>query len=208
MPDETRPINPFSTSRIRPGAIPFRFGDGEDDVDRLIERFMADNRLGQIVGPHGSGKSTLLALLREHFERQGQEIVHVELHDGSRQLAIGREVWRAIKRNAGRTFLMIDGFEQLGRLTRWSVVYAARRRKFGLLITSHDKSSAAIPVLYQTKIDRLVAKRLIEELTVDYPFAVEPSDLDDLIVRHQEDFRAVLFELYDWYEEVSRTASG
>ncbi len=61
-------VNPFSTRRIRAGAIDFLFEEGQSTQD-LISKFSRSGFIGQIVGPHGSGKSTLLHELGTHLSR-------------------------------------------------------------------------------------------------------------------------------------------
>lgn len=54
------PINPFSTTFIRPGAIPFLFPN-DQTIQDVVRQLAATDWWGQIIGPHGTGKSTLTA---------------------------------------------------------------------------------------------------------------------------------------------------
>ena len=142
--------NPFCTRCVRPGAIPFLFdrragilpaaGDCSAGIlpacstDRqdacattaaaLVARLCAANWRGQIVGPHGSGKSALLATLVPVIERAGQRVLLLELHDAERTLP--RNFWRGPEL-ASCTLLIVDGYEQLGRWTRFRLDRFCRR---------------------------------------------------------------------------------
>ena len=63
--------NPFSTRRVRPGAIAYCFPEGVD-VETLLARLHENGWRGEIVGPHGSGKSALLATLMPAIEQRAR----------------------------------------------------------------------------------------------------------------------------------------
>ncbi|MEX0612278.1 MAG: hypothetical protein WD738_03535 [Pirellulales bacterium] len=77
----SRYANPFATCWTRPGALPFRFADGQG-AEQLVEKLAAQNWQGAIVGPHGSGKSTLLETLRPALQAAGCEIQSFAVRNG------------------------------------------------------------------------------------------------------------------------------
>src|SRR5207244_3306778 len=81
----SRRDNPFATCWTRPGALPFRFADGEN-AERLIAKLAVQSWFGAIVGPHGSGKSTLLETLKPALVASGIYVTSISLHDGQRRL--------------------------------------------------------------------------------------------------------------------------
>jgi energy-coupling factor transporter ATP-binding protein EcfA2 len=184
--------NPFVTRRVRPGAIPYFFPP-HVDAAALVDQWRAAGRRGAIVGPHGSGKSTLLAALRGALAQSGHTTHLVELHDDQHRLP--RE---PLATAAAGDVLLIDGFEQLGLLSRWRLGLLCRRRRLGLLITAHRETG--IPTLLRTSIDASLARRVVDHLLGPEPERITDSDLAQSLRRHRGDLREVLFEMYDLYE--------
>ncbi len=187
--------NPFCTRRVRPGAIPFLF-PSDHTAETLVERFQATGRQGEIIGPHGSGKSTLLAALISVFERTGYGIVLVELHDGQRRLP--PDLW-ADTRLQGSAILVIDGYEQLNRLSRFRLKRFCRRRGMGLLITAHVPMG--LPTLFQTAATPELLAKIVAYLSANQPQMISEDVLTLLFTQHRGDLREILFELYDIYEQ-------
>jgi len=186
--------NPFSTRRVRPGAVPFLF-DGGQSAARLVERLKENGWRGQIVGPHGAGKSALLATLIPVIELAGRRTLLVELHNGRRRLPAGL---LRTDTPAEPTVLVVDGYEQLGRLSRFRLRRFCRRRGLGLLVTSHRP--VGLPDLYRPTTDLERVERLVEHLQRDYPVQVTPEEVAERFAEEGGNLREVLFDLYDLYE--------
>jgi len=186
--------NPFSTRRVRPGAVPFLFAR-EQSADRLIERLKENGWRGQIIGPHGTGKSALLATLVPLIKQAGRHTLMVELHDGQRRLPA--ELLR-MDAPAEPAVLVVDGYEQLGRLSRFRLKRFCRRGGFGLLVTSHRP--VGLPDLYRSTTDLERVKRLVEQLQRDYLVQVTGDEVAELFAENGGNVREVLFGLYDVYE--------
>jgi hypothetical protein len=193
--------NPFSTCRTRPGALPFLFRAGED-AETLIVRLRGNGWRGQIIGPHGTGKSALLAALVPASERAGQRTLWITLHDGQRRLP--PEARRQLQLSAP-TLLVVDGYEQLGRWSRFRLSRLCRRRGLGLLVTAHK--SAGLPELYRTAADAESLARIVAQLLAGEPCPWNSSDLAERLACHGGNLRETLFELYDLYEQ-RRPAAG
>ncbi len=125
--------NPFSASRVRPGAAPFLFPAGEDSA-ALVEQLELGGWRGEIVGPHGSGKSTLLAALSAELAARGRQTFSIALHDGERRLPVERRQLAAL---ASGTLVIVDGYEQLSWWSRWRLGRMCASRGWGLLVTAH-----------------------------------------------------------------------
>jgi hypothetical protein len=186
--------NPFCTRRIRPGAIPFLFPDGQD-VETLVDRLRTHGWCGQIVGPHGSGKSALLATLIPAIERAGRHVTLVELHDGQRRLPLRLGGRHRLREPA---VLVIDGYEQLSRWNRWRLRRLCRRNNWGLVVTSH--ASVGLPPLWQTAVTSELAEAVVDTLLAGQSSPLSEQDLADCLSRHQGDLREMLFDLYDRHE--------
>jgi len=186
--------NPFSTRHTRPGAMAYRFPPGEG-ADQLVERLRAAGWRGQIVGPHGSGKSTLLAALLPAMERAGQRPLVVELHDGQRRLP------RDFRRSVGAAtaaIVVVDGYEQLAPWNRYRLRRLCRRRKLGLLVTTHRPTG--LPDLFRTEIAPELAWDLVEHLLAGLPPLLTPEQLRERLAMRHGNVREVFFDLYDLYE--------
>ena len=192
--------NPFCTRWVRPGAMPFIFPPGQD-VDSLVERLRLGAWRGEIIGPHGSGKSALLASLILAIERAQQRTLLVELHDGQRRLPLDLH---GDPRLCPPLVLVIDGYEQLGRLDRMRLGWFCRRR-LGLLVTAHR--SVGLPTLYRTAVTPGLAEQIIGQLLGDRPSPFTPDEVSRCLSGHGGDLRETLFDLYDIYQR-RRPASG
>ncbi len=189
------PVNPFSSQAVRPGAIPFlSAGCLEADLDELVSRLHQNRGWGQIVGPHGSGKSTLLAALVPELEVASYHIQAVALRDGQRRLPGHFPDFSLAK-----SVVIVDGYEQLGRLARWRLKKACRRHDHGLLVTSH--APVGLPTLLETRVTVAVAKSIVERLLTDRDFSVDDAEIANLLEKHGGNLRDVLFDLYDRYEQ-------
>lgn len=192
MPPPRDAENPFVTRRVRPGVIPYFFPP-QVDASAVVEQWRAAGCRGAIVGAHGSGKSTLLAALRETLARKGHTVHLIELHDGQRRLPKA-----PLAAAAAGDAVFVDGYEQLGLLSRWRLSCLCRRRRLGLLLTSHRRTR--LPTLYRTSIDPPLARRVVDHLLGADRALITDADLAESLRRHGDDLREVLFEMYDRYE--------
>ena len=190
--------NPFSASRVRPGAMPYLFADGQD-ARQFVERLRNVNWWAAIIGPHGSGKSALLAALVPRIEQAPRQTLLVELHDGQRRMPL--DLRRELQSDAPGV-LIVDGFEQLGILSRLRVKRTCRRRRWGLLVTAHE--SVGLTELCRTGVDLDAVERIVRRLQHGYPPLVTAEDVAEPFSRHVGNVREMLFELYDLYERRRR----
>lgn len=190
--------NPFSTRRVRPGAIAYCFPVGLD-AETLLARLRENGWRGQIVGPHGSGKSALLATLIPAIERSGRQVVHVELHDGQRRLPLAPAWTSGLDAS---TVLAIDGFEQLRQTGRFRVKRFTARRGIGLLVVAH--APVGLPPLWTTSTNGELARRIVGRLLDGVEPRISPEDVDAAFSRHKGNLRETLFALYDLYESRRR----
>lgn len=190
-PDE---CNPFSTRFVRPGAIEYLFAEDEN-AEQLIERLSANGWRGAIVGPHGSGKSTLLAMLVSRLNDRGIPVRWTSLHDGQRSLPRG---WDRPVNPTASLLLVIDGYEQLSRWSRWRLGHRCRRSGWGLLVTAHRK--VAPPTIFETTPTQGLMRAVFDRVLPVGVTVLTPEDADNAFVRAGGNIREALFDLYDRYE--------
>jgi hypothetical protein len=187
--------NPFCTTRVRPGAIPFLFSAGQD-AETLVARLQRNGWWGEIVGAHGAGKSALLATLIPPIELAGRHAVLVELHDGQRRLPLDLNRDSRLRPPA---ILIVDGYEQLSRWRRFLLKRRCRRCGFGLLVTAH--ASVGLPELYRTAATPDLAERIVGQLMGGRASPLTAMELAECFARHSGNLREMLFDLYDLYEQ-------
>jgi hypothetical protein len=193
--------NPFATRRVRPGAIPYFFPEGED-ATRMVDRLRAQGWWGQIVGPHGSGKSTLLAALLPELRRSGRAPLLIALHDGQRRLL--PQAQAALQALSGAALVIVDGYEQLSCWSRFGLWHRCRRRGQGLLVTAHQ--SVGFPELFRTGVTPETARKVLKHLLRDAKGVIAAVDVAARLAAWAGNLREVLFELYDLYERQRRQA--
>lgn len=186
----SRHDNPFATCWTRPGALAFRFADGQS-VEQLVSKLAARGWWGEIIGPHGSGKSTLLATLAPALRAAGHHVHAISLHDGQRRLPHGW--WEG-----GPTLVIIDGYEQLSWLERMRLTRRCRRASVGLLVTSH--APAGLPTLITLAPDGKLVQQLVDELAAQVSTVITPADVAASHACHGSNVREILFDLYDRHE--------
>jgi hypothetical protein len=196
--------NPFVSRRVQPGAIPYWFA-GAESITQLVERLRVAGGRGQIIGPHGTGKSTLLETLVPELRRAGWEAVRIALHDNQRFLpsaAVAR--LRQAERDIQPCIVLVDGYEQLCRPSRWGLAWRCWRRAHGLLVTAHE--DVGFPDIYRTHITMETALHVLAHLTKDRASPVTEGDLASRLAARTGNLREALFDLYDLHEQ--RTRSG
>lgn len=191
----SRHNNPFATCWTRPGAMAFRFGNGQTATD-FVGRLAAQRWQGAIIGPHGCGKSTLLETLKPALLAADRHIHATVLHDGQRRLPPNTfKNWQSSK-----TIVIVDGYEQLGWFERMRLVRHCRRTNVGLLVTSHRRIQ--IPTLVRLEPDRDLALHLVNSLCSRVSTPVTPSDVFASHACHGSNIREILFDMYDRHERI------
>ncbi len=196
--------NPFS-SRYLTG-LPYFFPGNEEkkgrSVERFLERFESDNRLGQIVGPHGTGKSTFLGQIETQLREKNFTVQHVVLRDRQRQLPdeFLRQCRESRRKNA---VFLVDGYEQLSVFSRLRLWYEYLCWGNGLLLTSH-RPVVGVPILYRTAPDFDALRQVLEHLQGNET-TVSLERLRALFEKHGGNLRTTLLDLYDeWEHEHAR----
>lgn len=192
--DTTFRTNPFATRNTRPGAIEFLFPPGSN-VTQLLDRLRALDWWGQITGGHGCGKSTLLATLLPALKAAGRDVVRFDLRDGQRRLPVG---WHDLSDLRASSQLMIDGYEQLSRYSRWRVRRLCRKRRCGLLVTSH--ADVRLPLLFAVAADLTTFRYIVERLLAPADDTITADDIQQVYSSRAGNLREALFDLYYLYE--------
>jgi energy-coupling factor transporter ATP-binding protein EcfA2 len=197
----SRRDNPFATCWTKPGAIAFRFTDGQN-AKQLLEKLAANNWYGAIVGPHGSGKSTLLESLKPALADAGRTNVAISLHDGERRLP--PTFWNALKFNTTKEepIVIVDGYEQLSRFERLRLKRHCGRAGAGLLVTTH--SSTRMPTLIHLAPSRELISQLVADLCMEVSTPITIKDIAASHACHGSNVRELFFDLYDRYERRRR----
>jgi hypothetical protein len=192
--------NPFATRWTRPGALPYFFPP-RVDAQNLVARLRASGWRGQITGAHGSGKSTLLAALVPVLHEASRRVELITLHDGQRRFPLDLA---SIPDLDTASVIVVDGYEQLSRWSRWRLRRLCSRRGWGLLVTAH--ADVGLPPLVQTQVTDELAERIVRRL-LSSPEADEGvaelityDEIAALLARNGGDMRETLFTLYDLYE--------
>jgi len=193
--------NPFSTRWTRPGTIPFHYPP-DVDADRLVEKLRELAWRGQIIGHHGAGKSTLLADLLPRLAKAGRAPMLVELHQGQRRVPADIDAELREPDRGDETLVVVDGYEQLGRIAQWQLKRHCRRRGWGLLITCH--ADAGLPTLIHLepnlKAAVEVVKTVLGKVTGDIDENFIRQHVADSFHSNAHDMRETLFDLYDRYD--------
>lgn len=192
----SRYTNPFATCWTRPSAIAFQFSDGEV-VQSLLTRFERAGGRGEIVGPHGSGKSTLVETLKPHLVAAGWSVAMITLRAGELRLPTAF-LHRSLA--FGRPLVIVDGYEQLSRLSRAALRMHCRWAAAGLLVTTH--ASVGLPFIYRTQPTRAVAEQLVSTLTARISSPISAADVAASHARCGSNLREMLFALYARHESL------
>lgn len=186
--------NPFSARFVRPGAIPYIFPPG-CSVESVHEVFLANQRLGAVIGPHGAGKSAFITALTDWMERNGRPCLRLELHDGQRTL--DQPTWQQLE-GLHDTVVTVDGYEQLSAWSRYQLRRLCRKKHLGLIVTAH--SDIEIPLLFAPEPNEDLAWQIVQYLLTRGDPLINREDVQASFTRHQGNLREMLFDLYDLYE--------
>lgn len=189
--------NPFSSRYIRPGAIDYVFPPGLS-AKVLIEQFDNIGGWAQIVGAHGSGKSTLVAELVAELTACGRHATVFELHDGQRRMPSD---WRQRVAIAGASIVIVDGYEQLSRWSRFWLKRQCTGHRLNLLVTAHR--DVGLTTLIRTEDSLELAQAVVARLTTNDRPAVPPSVVATSFQAARGNIRETLFALYDYFEQNS-----
>ncbi len=195
--------NPFATRYVRPGALEFLFPPAMT-APRLVDRLQQNGWMGQICGPHGTGKSTLLATLIPALQAAGRTTHSVVLRRG--QSRWPRETTSADDWDH-TTQVLVDGFEQLGWLTRRRLLRWCRKRNAGLLVTAHQPMG--LPQVWATETSLALANELLERWLTDAERQRVPRRAVEAAFRDcGGNLRETWFRLYDVFQTPAATAGA
>lgn len=192
---EETPPNPFTTRHTRPGRLAPRNADGTPlDLAALLARAPA---AGAIEGPHGAGKTNLLTAVAGRLAEAGRLAGLLR----PRARRDGRHVLWAVVRARPGTTLCVDSWERVG--TPWNalVVWAARRRRVGLVVTSHRPTG--LPTLVRCRTTPALLARLVADLP-GHGGLIDTTDVEQAYRTRRGDIREALYDLYDVFERRAR----
>lgn len=188
--------NPFATRHVAPGQVPYFFPNAQD-FHRIVKHADTASWTGQIVGPHGSGKTTLVWHLSSHLQRRFSAIEFLIVR-GVGKVGISRSLEGQTVANdltpvgSPRKLLVIDGVERLSWLQRKLLLADCRRKKIGLLVTTHRRLFG-LPVFFETSFDEIQFRKILSHLSSQQ----YETQYQRLSKRFGENCREMLFELYD-----------
>ena len=194
--------NPFSTSFVRPGALPFRYPAGMTR-DQLLTRFETNGFRGQIVGPHGVGKSSLVADLLPDWTTIFQEIGHITIRGGKQFQSELETRWLGDTKQSDGTkqrskLIIVDGLERWSIMNRQLLIQSANQKEFGLLATVH-MPIRGLPLLCRLEPRLDIFEQIVTDLCADVT-AFKQDELKDVFEKADGNFREGLMLLYDQYE--------
>lgn len=196
--------------RTRPGAIAWDTSGPHAATPAAVLAALDAAGVGALVGPHGTGKSTLLVHLERAVTASGRRASRVKApgrdEHGRRPprwetAAALAEAKAAIDGLEPHDVLLLDSADRVGRIARWRLVRAARRRHVNVLLVAHRE--LGVPTLHHRQVDAGLARRLAAGLLADgstFPLPDAPW-FAAALSEHRGNLRAVFGRLYDRYEE-------
>lgn len=188
-----RPPNPFSSQFVQPAAMGYRFADRSEDVSALCDLWLAPEAASAslIIGPHGTGKSTLLENLCDHITSRGISMQRFSLASGQ----VPRIYIPPV------SAVVVDGFEQLSRLSIMILRRGCQRKNVRLLGTSH-RPIRSFTCLHTTGARLDLALQMTHDLLKPCP-ALRPAankEVQRLWPSLSGNLRELWFSMYDWYQ--------
>jgi len=180
--------NPFAVQRV----LAVRSRLARVTWEELLDRLAAFGFRAALVGPHGHGKTTLLEDLAPRLEERGFRLRSATLHAGDRRLTAAQEE-TLFADLSGRDLLLVDGAEQLGRLS-WLRLRRKSRAAGGLVITSHR--AGLLPTLHECRTTPELLAGIVRDLLGAEAEGMSPEP-EELWLRHRGNVRDALRELYD-----------
>lgn len=98
--------------------------------------------------------------------------------------------------------VVVDGYEQLSRWSRWRLDRLCRRRGWGLVVTVHE--AGGMPTLASLRPSRRMATRVARSLLPAGDATVTDADIEAAFDAAGGNMRETLFALYDLYERRRR----
>jgi len=220
---EFQPANPFSTERIAPSNVAYRFSHtagatNPQKIDAHLEGLLSklrETQRGVIVGPHGTGKSTLLHTFLPKLQRTFPTVAFHHVNSDptlgfrgrwKERFAASKRIRNEIGNLRPEGLLIVDGWEQLARFSRWHIARAADGRKMTLLVTAHHRLPGWTAI-HETQPTPKLIRSLANDLLDDSPFELKKQIDDDLKKRAltpATNVRELWFELYDFVEDTKR----
>lgn len=188
--------NPFSTCRVRPGQLPYRFPAGISP-GTLTARLAQHRWCGQLIGPHGVGKTTLLHTWLPTLRAAGHALSWWTVRVGQRRLPPA--VWTQSAEWTPATIVVVDGYEQLRRFERWRLAWRRRHAGCGLVVTAHR--DVGWPTLAELTTSTETVQGLVTQLLAGAANSITPADVTLQRAIHGSDVRELFFALYDLYEQ-------
>jgi hypothetical protein len=178
--------------------LKFRFAEGQN-IETLVAKLAAHNWRGEIVGPHGSGKTSLLAALLPALAAAGCQVHEMRVRD---EAPPARRTINTT--NCERRLFVVDGFKQLGWLSRLRLKRHCRKSGAGLLVTSH--APAGLPILAKLAPNRALVELLVADLCSTVTSRITREDVAASHDCHGSNVREIFFDLYDRHERIQRLA--
>lgn len=191
--------NPFAVSRV----LAIRSRLAGVTWNELLDRLEAFEFRAALVGPHGHGKTTLLEDLAPRLEDRGFRLRSATLRAGDRRFSAAQEE-TLFADLSGRDLLLVDGAEQLGRLS-WLALRRKSRAAGGLVITSHR--AGLLPTFHECRTTPELLEGIVRDLLGPEAETVDPGPAE-LWQRHRGNVRDALRELYDVWADRPVTASA
>ena len=205
-------------------------------VDNFFALCESGKPVGQIVGPHGCGKTTLTIAMETRLRTYFQDVSRITIHDKAIQrrrcdlpnrhlftqptdrnprLAVsGNSVnsandLRTIANSSRilfRRLLIVDGFERLNFINRFSMIGWCRRNRCGLLLTTH-RHLVGVPVVKKLSPTLNRFQEIVATMVARQPHSTAkiPGDkqIKNAYLSCEGNYREALMCLFDEFESAN-----
>jgi hypothetical protein len=106
------------------------------------------------------------------------------------------------------SLLVVDGFEQLSLIHRLSLIWQTKRKRCGLLVTSH-RPFCGLRVIYRSAVEASKAQQVAASACIAVHSEsgldlVRSANWDRLLLQHNGSLRECFMNLYDQFERQAK----